>query len=270
VTSVTDTSADNDENSLQLFESAINNGTLKQQLVLMGNGALPETGHPLISRGALKILLDEASLPSQESLLQHIHSARQQNRTVAFHCVTETEMVFALSTLKQAGSRPGDRIEHASICPNALLPLLQETGVSVVSQPDLLRTRGIQYQQEVAPELHALLYRARFFIDKQIPFALSSDAPYGEANPWQAIHTACQRRNPDNYCFGEQEKLSAEQALRTYFKDPLNLSRERKVSPGEAASLCLLKKNWVDTRKDIARTEVRATVINGQPAFRAD
>ena len=47
---------------------------------------------------------------------------------MAVHCVTPAELVLTLSVLRAVGPHPGDRIEHASLVPRDVLPLLREVG----------------------------------------------------------------------------------------------------------------------------------------------
>ncbi len=69
-----------------------------------------------LMRGEFKIHLLESRLPDYEELCRDIESVHGGERSVAIHCVTLTELVFALSALERVGVRSGDRIEHASVC----------------------------------------------------------------------------------------------------------------------------------------------------------
>lgn len=264
ITGITDTSASNDANTLSLFEKSIAQGKLQQRVVLMGNQYLPASTHPMITRGSLKILLDEFQLPDWDTLQANIQMAYQQQRPVAFHCVTEAQLVFALSALQEAGSLSGDRIEHASLCSDEIIPLLKKTGVAVVTQPGLLSSRGIHYQNDVPVSQHHWLYRCQGFLQQGNPLALSSDAPYGPVNPWRNMQAAIDRCNSSGYIFGELEKLTAEQALLAYLRDPVDLSRYRNITTGAAADLCLLSSNWHATRENIGDVRVNTCIIAGR------
>ena len=268
ITGITDTGADNEASTLLLLEQAAGQAQLRQKVVLMGNEYLPLATHPGFQRGALKILLDEFSLPETDTLLQRMAIARQQQRPVAFHCVTEAQLVFALSILQQAGNATGDRIEHASLCPDDVLPLLKSSGVAVVTQPGLLSGRGLQYQTDVPISQHCILYRCRTFLNSGITLALSSDAPYGEINPWENMLAACERRNSDGYVLGEREKLSPEQALQAYLADPLDLARQRLVGIGASADLCLLHLPWRHAREQLSASLVAATLVDGEIVYK--
>ena len=59
-----------------------------------------------------------------------VHARR---RPVAIHAVTRAENVAAVTALAEAGPFPGDRIEHGSVLPTDLDPLLVGGGVTVSS-----------------------------------------------------------------------------------------------------------------------------------------
>lgn len=263
ITSITDTSADNNADTMAIFEKALIQGKLQQRVIMMGNEHLPISKNPMITRGALKILLDEFQLPEWETLQKSVKTAHQQQRPVAFHCVTEAQLVFALSVLQEAGEFPGDRIEHASLCPDEIMPLLKKSGIALVTQPGLLASRGVQYQNEVPAAQHSWLYRCNSFLQQGNPLALSSDAPYGPVNPWHNMQAAIDRSNSSGYVFGEIEKLTAEQALLAYLRDPVDLSRYRKVVVGATADLCLLSSDWHTARENIGAVQVGSSIIAG-------
>lgn len=264
ITGITDTSAGNNASTLIIFENALAQQKLKQRVIMMGNEQLPVSSHPMITRGAMKILLDEFQLPDWETLQKTIKTAHQQQRPVAFHCVTETQLVFALAALQESGPLSGDRIEHASLCPDEIMPLFKKTGAAVVTQPGLLQSRGDQYQDEVPTLQHSSLYRCKNFLDQGISLAFSSDAPYGPANPWHNMQAAIDRCNTRGYIFNEKEKLTPEAALQAYLRDPIHLYKTRHLMEGEAADFCLLSSNWSSVRKSLGKAQVNACIIAGQ------
>jgi predicted amidohydrolase YtcJ len=267
ITGITDASANNNEDTLALFESALGQGQLHQRVVMRGNETLPESTHPKIHRGALKILLDEFQLPDWKNLQNMIIKSHQKNRAVAFHCVTEAQLVFALTALEEAGYFFGDRIEHASLCPDEIIPLLKSSKVAVVTQPGFLHSRGSQYQHEVPKSAHDSLYRCQSFLQQGIPLAFSSDAPYGDINPWRNMNAAITRANSSGYIFGKKETLTAEQALLAYLKDPVDLSVSREISTGADADLCLLKKPWAESRNLSDNDPVQYTLCSGEIVY---
>ncbi len=72
---------------------------------------------PGLTRGPVKILLDDHDLPAIDDLVDQYATAHRHDRSVAVHCVTRTSLVLALAAWDAAGPRTGDRIEHGSIVP---------------------------------------------------------------------------------------------------------------------------------------------------------
>ena len=272
VTGVTDTTAHNGAVHLQAFEAAMARGELPQRLCMMGTLDLPISAHPRIQRGALKLLLDDAALPEFDSFCAHIARAHAQQRAVAVHCVTRTELVFALAAFAASGSHTGDRIEHAGIAPDDTLPLLRSARLCVVTQPNFIAERGDQYLLDNPTDDIPLLYRAASLLRQGIPVGGSTDAPFGEADPWAAMHAAVHRQTVNGLHVGLQEALLPEQAL-ALFTSPAHApgAAPRHIHVGAAADLCLLDRPWAAARARLHADDVRATVIDGELRFlRAD
>ncbi|MCB1676467.1 MAG: amidohydrolase family protein, partial [Halioglobus sp.] len=265
----TDATPTNSACALALLTRAVQSGQLLQRVLLMGDEQLPEPEHSLLTRGPLKILLDDYRLPPFEQLCQRIARGHRQGRAVAIHCVTSTELVFALSALLESGTIPGDRIEHASVTPDAALALLRETAVTVVTQPGFVRERGDQYLAEVEPREQAWLYRCRSLVDHGIPLGGSTDAPYGSADPWSAMAAAVQRRTRAGRAIGSSEQLTPERALALFTSAPTAPGGPaRHIEPGMPADLCLLDRPWAEARRRLTADDVAATIRGGEVIYR--
>jgi predicted amidohydrolase YtcJ len=268
VTGITDATPGNSGEELAIFKTAIEGNRLLQRVLLMGDMDLPLASHSLIERGAYKVLLDEHKLPRVEQLTQQITQAHQQQRPIAIHCVTRTELVFALSTLLEAGHYPGDRIEHASVTPDEVLPLLREARVAVVTQHGFIAERGDQYLREVEPQYQEVLYRGRAFVEAGVPLAGSSDAPYGSADPWFAMRVAVNRKSGSGDYLGRGESLTPEQALALYTSPAGSPGAPaRTIEIGQTADLCLLDRSWREARSRLVHRDVLATVKHGEPIY---
>ncbi len=264
VTGVTDATPDYDRFAMAHFASAAASGELLQALRVMGNQALPEAGCAQVQRAERKVMLDENNLPDWDSLHAIFDAAHRQGRAVAVHCVTPAELVLTLSVLRAVGTHPGDRIEHASLVPHDFLPLLREVGVSVVTQPGFIHERGDQYLSAVAAAEHGDLYRCHTLLEQNIPLAGSTDAPYGNPDPWAAMRAAVDRRSRAGVVLGQDERLSPEQAL-ALFTGAADApgGASRKVAVGEVADLCLLHCTWQEARLRLCSADVRATLRAG-------
>ena len=257
VTGVTDATPSNDNATAAEIAAA----GVRQRVCPMGGDAL--------SQGTLKIMLDEYALPDFDALRARITHAHARGRPTATHCVTRTELVFALSALIEAGTIPGDRIEHASVTDEATMLLVVQSGVTVVTQPNFIAERGEQYLADVDPADHRHLYRCRSFLDAGVPLGGGTDAPFGKPDPWAAIRAAVTRRTADGRVIGPKEALSPERAL-ALFTTPAGEpgGAPRRIAVGEAADLCLLDRGWKEARESLRHEHVAATVLGGEVTFR--
>jgi predicted amidohydrolase YtcJ len=271
VTGVTDASASNSAAEMEQFCELVSRGEILQRVVLLGDLKLPPASCARVVRGALKILLDDHRLPEYPELVALIVRGHRQQRPVAIHCVTRTELVFALSALLEAGSFPGDRIEHASVTPDDALPMMLQAGVCVVTQPGFIFQRGDQYLVDVEPGDHDLLYRGKSFVDAGIPLAASSDAPYGSPDPWQAMRAAVDRGTRSGQKLGMAETLTPEHAL-ALFTGAAEApgSGPRQLAIGAVADLCLLDQSWQQARSRLLGADVLATLRDGELIYHRD
>ena len=255
ITGITDATYTNDRTTEALYQRL----ELCQRVNLMGDESL--------SGGSLKIMLDDAALPDLDGLERRIAKAHDRGRAVAFHCVTRTELVFALAALQSAGTMPGDRIEHASVTDASAMRLMQDVSgsachVAVVTQPNFIAERGDQYLRDVPPEDHDKLYRCRGFLEAGIPLGGGTDAPYGDPDAWAAMRAAVERRTTDGEVVGEHEALSPEQSL-ALFLTPLDDpgGTPRRIAVGALAEFCVLARPWKQARTSLS-AELIATSVN--------
>jgi predicted amidohydrolase YtcJ len=265
VTGLCDATPGNGRSALGQLVAAVDAGDLPQRLRVMGGADLPTIAHARVTRGARKLLLDERALPDFDALVAEIRAAHDEPREVAIHCVTRSELVLASEALREAGPRPGDRIEHASVTPPELMALLAALPVRVVTQPNFILERGDAYQVEVDAGERPWLYRCRGFLDAAVPLAGGTDAPFGVADPWQAMRAAVERRSVSGVLLGGDEALDPDEAL-ALFTSPLAApgAAPARIAPGEPADLCLLARPWSAARHDLDPSDVRATMVAGE------
>ena len=262
VTGVTDMSPRNDPVIAAHFARQRTAGSLRQHALLAGR--LGDWTH-----GPAKLHLHEAAFPPFDDAVAFIAAAHEQGRGVAIHCVSEVELVFALAAIEEAGPLPGDRIEHCSIAAPELVARIAALDLSVCVQPHFVAERGDRYLADVEPRHHADLYRLRSLTAAGIALAGGSDAPFVSADPWQAMAAAVSRRTASGQVIGGAEALTPEQALALYFADPLDLTRQRRIAPGEPADLCLLDRPWAAARETLSAEVVRAAFVSGDRVYQA-
>lgn len=274
ITGVTDTGVNN---GLAVFESltaSVARGEVLQRLLLMGNEELHSLSsgeNSLVAIGPHKIYLREANLPELDSLIKKIRTAHENNRAVAAHCVTLVELYFYLAALREAGTIPGDRVEHASVADENAIEQLAELGVQVVSQPHFIAERGDQYLLDVEQQDISRLYRGAAFLSAGVALAAGSDAPYGSLDPWAAMRASIERRTPKGVVMQAAESLTALQALSLYGgSSDMPGTGLRELTVGQPADLCLMDCTWQTLQQDLHASHVAMTMCNGQIIYLGD
>lgn len=265
VTGINDMTLTNSPDTFRLFQMLKNAASLKQIVRLSGKAELSSiAGKEGLQIGCTKVHLHETALPPFDKLCDLVRESHGSNRSVAVHCVTETELVFALAAFRDAGTGNGDRIEHASVTPPALVEQLLDLGLAVVTQPGFIFERGDAYLAEIREAEHAMLYRGASFIEAGIPLAFATDMPFGGANPWAAMQAAVDRVTAAGHVLGPNEAVSPEFALGAFigsFDTPASPGR---IEAGCPADLCLLDRPWARARDHLAKVRIRATLLDGE------
>ena len=260
IVAVTDATVSNGPAEMSAFEDAVARGEIAQRIVVMGGASLPRPHVARVERGPIKVVLDEHDLPEQEVLIDTIRSAHADGRTAAVHCVTRTSLLFALDAFAQAGTIPGDRIEHASVAPPEAVSTMARFGLTVVTQPHFIRERGDAYARDVDRCDLPWLYRLRGFVAAGVRLAAGSDAPLGHPDPWLAMRAAIDRRSSSGTRIAPDEALTPEEALALFMPGAIDPSApQRAIAPGRPAELCLLDRPWSEARRRPSSEFVRAT-----------
>ncbi len=263
VTAVTDATPDLTQDAIASVRAAVAGGALPQRVHLLGVPLGTHVVEPRVSTGPYKIVLADSDLPTLPDLTERIRAAHGAGRAVAVHCVTREALLLLLAALDEAGSRPGDRIEHAALVPDETRTALARRGLAVVTQPGFLADRGDGYLSEVDPADLPDLYRCATLQAAGVPLALSSDAPYGPVDPWTVLRAAVDRRARSGATLGPAERLTAAAALAAMLADPADPGGlPRRVVPGAPADLVLLHVpvHQLPTADD----PVRAVVLGGR------
>jgi predicted amidohydrolase YtcJ len=216
----------------------------------------------------VKILVADHALPSLATLGGWIARAHGAGRPVAVHCVTRAALFLALAAWREAGSVPGDRMEHASVTPPEAVAELASLSITVVTQPGFIRARGDAYLREVEPVDQPDLYRCASFLRAGVAVGGSTDAPFGPDDPWVAVRAAIERRAESGAVVGSDPGLDPLAALRLFLGPPgWPGGPIRRIGPGEAADLCLLDVPLRAALADPTSGHVAATFVAGQLTF---
>ncbi len=268
VTGFTDATPDRTRGDLDDLARASLEGVLGQRLHLMCPAGLLPPGPPRVTIGPVKILLDDDRLPALDELTAIIDQAHGAGRRVAIHCVTAVQLVVATAALGGAGPLAGspwsgDRIEHASVVPPDLIPVLVELGVTVVTQPSFVAERGDQYLDDVDRDEQPWLYRCASLLRAGVPTAFSTDAPFGGYDPWAAIRAASERRTASGRVVGAGERVPAGVGLSRFVGHPQAPACPRQIRVGAPADVCLLRVPWAEAERAPDASLVAVTVVAG-------
>lgn len=224
--------------------------------------ALPQ--HVLVL-GPHKLVVSDHDLPGLDGLAARIRGAHADGGPVAAHCVTRAALALTLAALDVAGCLPGDRIEHCAVADDAIAAELARRGLRVVTQPTLITLRGDDYWDRAEPADRPDLWRYAGLLRAGVLVAPSSDAPYGDLDPWACLRAAAGRRTPSGRVMGEDERVPAEVALRGMLSpltDPGG--SPRRIARGAGADLVLLDRPLADALRSPDARHVRATIIGGR------
>lgn len=251
ITGITDATPDLDAADIEALSGAHGRGELLQALHFLAPGK--------------RILHDDAL--DLDELTRWITDLHTGDVPVAVHCVTAPQLVVTLEALRCAGRHPGDRIEHAAVVPDGSLAALAAAGVTVVTQPNFVAERGDQYVVDVPAAEHHELWRLASLCNAGVAVALSTDAPFGDADPWAAMRAAVHRRTGTGAVLGADERVSPAEALAMFLGDPLWPGVARAVEPGAAGDLCVLTAPPAEALRELDAGLVTATVIGGEIAY---
>jgi predicted amidohydrolase YtcJ len=188
---------------------------------------------------------------------------------VAVHCVTAAQLLVTIAALRQGGTHPRDRIEHAAVAPSDCLTDLAHLAVTVVTQPNFVAERGDQYLDEIPAAEHEQLWRVASLRRANVPVALSTDMPFGRGDPWAAMRAAVHRTTPSGSVLNADECVSARTALAMFFGRPDQPARARPVEQGQPADLCVLRVPPEVALAELDADMVAATVVGGQFTYLA-
>jgi predicted amidohydrolase YtcJ len=260
ITGVTDATPTTTSAAARLIDRAI---SPHARVTLLADGSgldLPDR----ICLGPRKLLLRDHDLPTFEALTADVLDAHSAGRPVAVHCVTRESVLLTLAVLRETGTLRGDRLEHAAVVPRGTEQQIAELGLAVVTQPSFLRLRGDDYLRDVDPDDADCLYPVRRLHGAGVPVAASSDAPFGDLDPWQTMRDARDRTSQGGVVIGPDETVSSARALAGYLSSPDSPGgRPRQVAAGATADLCLLAVPLDQVLRELDAGHVRMVLVAG-------
>jgi predicted amidohydrolase YtcJ len=299
VTTVQDATYTNGPDELALFRRLAADGHLRQRVVLFRGAdrwqemSAPRGDAAAVRLGPIKIMLDEATTDPR-AIQRVVVEARLAGQAIAFHAVSEAELLMVLDALRAAPPRDGatasahdgdhldfvhglearasrqgpDRIEHGAVIPDAWLADIAATGVCVIGQPALVAERGDVYASRYPSEQHGWLHRARSLVEAGIGYAASSDAPVTEPDPRAGMIAARNRVTPSGATLGADEALTSMQALAAVTTWPAQaIGAESELGvlrPGARADIAILDPGTLEADAATHGWTTRYTLASGR------
>jgi predicted amidohydrolase YtcJ len=264
ITGVTDATVSLGADRADVLRRGVSSGALPQRITVLGADE-PSEVEGWARLGPAKLLADESQGLDVGRLAARIAEWHAAGRAVAVHAVTRAENVVAVTALAEAGTFPGDRLEHGSVLPTDLDAVLADGGVTVVVQPALVAERGDHHLRAVDPADRPFLHRHATLLAAGVRVGVGSDAPVTSPDPWAGIAAASRRRTRSGAQLGPEEAVAPEVALGWYLAAPLDPGGPpRRLGPGAPADLCLLDAPLGAVLADPHAGHVRATWVGGR------
>lgn len=254
ITGITDATPDLDIGDMVKLIELHRRGELRQHVHFLAPG---------------KRILHDDTLDVDE-LAGWIADRHQSGGPVAMHCVTAAQLIVAIAALRQAGTHPHDRIEHAAMVPSDSIEDLVDLGVTVVTQPNFVAERGDQYLVDIPTADQHQLWRVASLLLAGVPVALSTDMPFGRADPWATMRAAVHRSTPNGAVLSPDECVPARRALMGFFGWAEHPCRVRTVERGQPGDLCLLSVPPEAALAELDAELVAATIIGGEIVYAAE
>lgn len=295
---------------METYLQAIKNDQLKMRVVAsyMSNyldemillGLRPGLGDNKLSLGALKIYTDGAIVSGTaysskaysdtvdtgrghlyhdlEGMKEIILKAHAHGIQTATHTQGDAAHEIILEALEEAEKQYPNRnlrhrLEHSSYPTEEQVKKMGELDVWPNPQPHNFYEHGeglVETYKEVGGE-DFIPYG--WFRKYDVPIYMSSDAPVSTINPAIGIYMAVTRKTRQGNIYGEQHKISVEEALKGYTIVPAKaLHRENIVGSikiGKLADITIFDKSPFEVEEEeLKDLKIEQTWINGECVYR--
>jgi predicted amidohydrolase YtcJ len=168
------------------------------------------------------------------------------------------------------------RVEHAQHLDPTDLPRFVELGIVAAMQPVHCTSDGPWVPVRLGDDRSRDgAYMWRDLLDSGAIVASGTDAPVERVDPLASYYAAVTRRLPDGTDFYPAQKMSREEALRSYTLDAAYAAFEEDIKgslePGKLADITVLSKDILEIPpEEILNTHVLYTIVGGEVRYRAE
>ncbi len=231
----------------------------------------PVPGEPVPNTGML--------LYTAEDLIPRVKRAHKAGLRVCVEGLGDRGIDFALDAIEAAlKETPRDdhrsRVEHCCNVTPAILERLKKLEVTDSSATGFMYSLGDAYIANRGGQAMDHMFPHRALIDAGVPAPGHSDANVCSTNPWLVFYSLVNRKTDTGQPFGQTQKISVTEALRTYttlgawtgFEEDL----KGDIAPGKLADFAILDDDpWSMETEQLRDMAVTETIVGGKTVFEA-
>ncbi|MCR4398634.1 MAG: amidohydrolase [Firmicutes bacterium] len=202
-------------------------------------------------------------------------AALERGHRVAAHAVGDVAVEAAVAAIERSSrARRGHRMEHCGMAGPGAIHRMARLGIVVVTQPSFVSEKGDVYAEVLGDDGARRLFPVRSLLAGGVTVAFGTDLPASAATPIQQIHDAVNRLTASGQSLGDDERISARQALWCLTVGGACASLEAhakgRIREGMYADMTVLSDDPTRVSPGgIGDIEVIATVVGGMPVFSA-
>ncbi|MEM7122594.1 MAG: amidohydrolase family protein [Pseudomonadota bacterium] len=229
----------------------------------------PVPGEPVPNTGML--------LYTAEDLIPRVKRAHKAGLRVCVEGLGDRGIDFALDAIEAAlEETPRDdhrsRVEHCCNVTPAILDRLTKLEVTDSSATGFMYSLGDAYIANRGGQAMEDMFPHRALIDAGVPAPGHSDANVCSTNPWLVFYSLVNRKTDTGQPFGQTQKISVTEALRTYttlgawtgFEEDL----KGDIAPGKLADFAILNDDpWSMDTEQLRDMAVAETIVGGKTVF---
>jgi predicted amidohydrolase YtcJ len=217
---------------------------------------------------------DEAGYPiwSDFELETALRQSNELGLPPALHAIGDRALERVLSLLARIETTARARVEHASLTPPFLWPMLERVRPHLVVQPHFVETDRWMLER-LGPERARWAYAFRTLTDHGFELGGSSDSPVEPLDPWTGLRAAVARAPWSEFGrFTTAERLAPIEAFQLYTWNAGPILGEPglgRLAVGSPADLVVTSVPSLDAALSADRRPVKETWVAGRRRFPA-
>ncbi|WP_313237403.1 amidohydrolase [Sporosarcina ureae] len=209
----------------------------------------------------------------QERMNEVLGEAHSKGYQITAHAQGDRAIEMVLNCIEEALAKHPrtdhrHRIEHAGIASIDLQERMKELGVVVIPNPAFMYVNGDAYLEYYGDRVN-VMYPAKDYLAKGIPFAFASDTPVVDHNPLLGIQAAVNRKTVSGQDAGICQRVTVLDAIKayTYMGAYASFDETQKgsIEVGKLADLVVLDQSILSAEiVSLKEIKVEMTMIDGR------